>query len=160
MTPAQFRKERQAFITRIKKLIKPFLWESGYVHRENRGANGPRRKLKLWVPRDKKGNITNKEYVLPNAFIIEQMLGFSEEGVIVDQYAGGLTTLYFDSLPIEDMFRLENWMIRMLPKLTEYDVQSKAAAKKASKKPVNAPEVRTWQDELASQGMTSRGIRV
>lgn len=112
MTPTGYSAERRKLIRALKKTIAPYLRNSGYAHRE---ANGVTRPLKLWVPRDGSGEPTGKTYRLPRGFVVTSFEGFTEEGVITDSYGGGLVTTFWDGMPIEDLFRLQNWMNKMLP---------------------------------------------
>lgn len=126
MTPIEFSKERNALVAVLKKAIKPFLYESGYI----KGFGGDnKRPLKLWVPRDAKGKVTNKAYTLLNGFVIAEFEGFTEDGVIIDAFGHGLVTKDWPAIPIEDLYRLSNWVERMLPKLTAYDQLQKKQAK-------------------------------
>lgn len=138
MNPSDFVKERNALRQAVIKQIKPFFWESGYVKHPCSDKRAP---VMLWVPRDSKGNPTDKEYTLKGAFVLERIMGFTDEGVITDMEGHGLVTTYWDGLPIEDLYRLNQWMQRMLPKLTEYDKQQKAKAKVAKKSQQTTNEV-------------------
>jgi len=134
MTPAQFAKERKALVAAILAQVKGFFWESGYVKHP---ATDRREALKVWVPRDENGKLTDKSYTLRGGMVLDTFEGFTEEGVITDGFAGGLVTTYWNALPIEDLYRLNQWMQRMMPKLTVYDQRKKAAeqaAKRASRK--------------------------
>lgn len=131
MTPKEFSVERNRLVRAIKAQIAPFLYPSGY----RIGVIGKSRPLLLWVPKDKKGNPLRRSFKLQNALVIEDFEGFTEEGVIGDSYGHGLSVTYWNGIPIEDLFRLSNWMTRMLPKLAVND-QPKATPVK--RKPASA----------------------
>lgn len=105
MELAQYRKERRALISAIKKLVKPHLWPSGYVV-------GNKEPLKLWVPKDAVGNFTHKRFKLRSAFVAKEFEGFADDGVITDSYGGGIVTLFYEDIPLEDLFYLRNWAER------------------------------------------------
>lgn len=130
MTPANFTKQRKALVKAIIAQIKPFLWKSRYVRHTGRGESRP---LLIWVPRDANGKPLDKTYKLKGGFVLQEFEGFSEDGVITDSYGGGLATVYWGGLPIEDLYRLNQWMLRMLPKLTAYDQAAKEKAKSAAR---------------------------
>lgn len=113
MTPIQFSKERQTLQRKVQQMLRPHLKPSGYVRN-----SATREPLKLWVPRDKKGEATNKAYKLRGGFIVQEIEGFTQDGVIVDSFAGGLKTTAWSCMPIEDLYRLANWIEKWLPKLT------------------------------------------
>jgi hypothetical protein len=131
MTPKEFRAERNKLERAVKAQLAPYLYPSGY----RLGPIGQSRPLLLWVPRDKKGELLRKKFKLQGALLLhEGFEGFTEEGVIDDSYGHGLSTVFWKGIPIEDLFRLNNWLTRMLPKLTVNDrpKASKAPCKSAT----------------------------
>jgi hypothetical protein len=126
MTPVEFSQQRKALQRKVEKLIRPHLKPSGYVRNPE-----TREPLKLWVPRDKEGKLTCKSYKLRGGFVVQEIEGFSQDGVIVDGVVcpcGGLATTIWSAMPIEDLYRLANWMEQWLPKLT-HSVAAPAAAR-------------------------------
>jgi hypothetical protein len=116
MTPVEFVKERKALQRKVEKMLRPHLKPSGYVRNPV-----THEMLKLWVPRDKKGEATYKSYKLRGGFVVQEMEGFTQDGVIVDGVVcpcGGISTTAWSCMPIEDLYRLANWMEQWLPKLT------------------------------------------
>lgn len=130
MTPAEFVKERKALVKSILAQVKPFFWASGYVKHP---ATDRREYVQLWVPRSESGKYTEKSYTLKGGMVLDTFEGFTDEGVITDGFAGGLVTTYWEGIPIEDLYRLNQWMLRMMPKLTVFDQKKKADAKTAAK---------------------------
>ena len=56
------------------------------------------------------------KFKIRGLFMFEDGLeGFTEEGVIADTYAGGLATVYWKGVPIEDLYRINCWLERMQP---------------------------------------------
>lgn len=134
MTPAQFAKERKALVAAILAQVKGFFWTSGYV---SHPATDRRKNVELWVPRNDKGEPTMKSYSLRGGMVVGTFEGFTDEGVITGGYGHFMETTYWAGIPIEDLYRLHQWMQRMMPKLTVYDQRKKAAeqaAKRASRK--------------------------
>lgn len=130
MTPAQFNKERKALVKAILAQLKSFFWESGFVKNPATERRAP---VMLWVPRNAKGEPTMKSYSIRGALVISEISGFTEDGVITGGYGHMMVTTYWAGIPIEDLYRLNQWMLRMMPKLTTYDVAKKAAAKSAAR---------------------------
>ena len=91
---------KTATIKRIERRIAPHLWESGYVT----GPVGASRPLKLWIGSD------NKTWRL-NGLSVNEFFGIREDGLIVDGDGGGLVTLPFIGLSLEDLLRVERWTV-------------------------------------------------
>jgi hypothetical protein len=106
MTPAEFTRERKALLKAILAQIKPFFWVSGYVRNP---ATDRRENVPLWVPRNAKGELTLKSYSLKGGMVIDTFEGFTDEGVITDGTGGGMVTTYWHGIPIEDLYRLNQW---------------------------------------------------
>jgi hypothetical protein len=126
MTPTEFTKERKSLQGKVVKMLRPHLKPSGYVRNPT-----TREPLKLFVFRDGKGELTKKAYKLRGGFVIQEMEGFTQDGVITDGVlypCGGLSTTAWSCMPIEDLYRLANWLEQWLPKLT-HSVAVPAAAR-------------------------------
>jgi hypothetical protein len=105
MNTVNYRNERKAVISALKKILKPHLWQSGY----RKGPIGKSTPVHLWV--QQKGESQNKSFSLRGGFLIKSFEGFTAEGVVTE--AGcGLATCDYRELPIEDLFRLKNWATR------------------------------------------------
>ncbi len=109
-----YRQERKQLVASLKQCIRPLLHATGYVTRPTLAQADPQRFLQAWVPTDIRGKRTEKAYRL-NGFVLTQFDGFTANGVITDATAGGLATVEFDSLPLEDLFKLVSWAKRFLP---------------------------------------------
>lgn len=131
MTPAEFTRERKNLVKAILAQVQQYFWTSGYV---SRPATDQRKNVKLWAPRNAKGELTMKSYSLKGGMVVGTFEGFTEEGVITGGYGHYLETTYWAGIPIEDLYRLNQWMQRMMPKLTAYDQQKKAQEKAASRR--------------------------
>jgi hypothetical protein len=105
----EYRKLRTQLIRAIRKLVKPHFWESGYAGKNKKG-------LMLWVPKDTRGTPTYQTFKLNRNFVLTEFQGFSEEGVITDSFAGGLACTAYESLPLEDLYRLQAWAERRFGK--------------------------------------------
>lgn len=114
MTPKEFSAEKNKLLRAIKARIKPLLYPSGY----QTGSLAKRRPLLLWVPPLKRPSDIRKKIKIRGLFIFEEGFeGFTEDGVIADSYGGGLATVYWKGIPIEDLYRINCWLARMQPKL-------------------------------------------
>lgn len=92
--------EKKRLVSRLKRMIKPLLWQpNGYQD------------LKVFVFSKVKLQYT---YKLRNAIMLKEFEGFFNDGIIEDSYGGGLVTSDFQYYPIEDLIRLENFLIRKL----------------------------------------------
>lgn len=110
MQPIEYRQERKSLISSLRKLLKPYLWASGYRH-----GNGS---LLIWVPSDSKGKpLRDKIFKLKGGFVAQEFQGFTRDGLILDTFAGALVQKPFDELPMEDLFRLNLWATRYFGKL-------------------------------------------
>jgi len=101
---ATISKERSRLISELKKTIKPLLWTSGFV--DNDGA------VKIFAfDTAKVGKLNNHEtertYTI-NGLVVKKFLGFTEDGIIDDACGGGMATIPFKDMPIEDLFKIEN----------------------------------------------------
>ncbi|MDO8416570.1 MAG: hypothetical protein Q7S87_10215 [Agitococcus sp.] len=114
MDTATYRQERNRLTASIKKTVKPFLWKSGFRTRDAKGqGNG---NLFIWVPKNKADKPTGQQFSLRQGFVCVAFEGFTSEGVITDGFAGGLSTLNYECMPIEDLFRLHAWVVRKFVK--------------------------------------------
>jgi hypothetical protein len=105
-------REKKRVIARITESVAPHMWNSRY----RKGPIGQSRSLKLWVPMDDKQQPTGKTFTLRGGFVIKTFEGFSEEGLIVDSYGGGLVTSGYLKLPLEDLYKLEKFVEKRFAK--------------------------------------------
>lgn len=116
-------KELKRYITITKKQIiadimdkvKPFMWESGFVHHPKNLFDGLGKPLILYVFEsrttiDKHGNKDVEcAYKIINELYVE---GFTEHGAIItDAYGGGLATQDMKTMFIEELIALHSWVM-------------------------------------------------
>jgi hypothetical protein len=90
------RTERRRLMKRIRALVTPHFWESGF----RVGPLGSSRPMKLVAFKD--------DIDIPNAMgDVKSILGFCENGVIDNAYGGGCTTAPLAAFPLEDLYQLE-----------------------------------------------------
>jgi hypothetical protein len=126
--------ERRRLIRDIKRSVTPYLWDSGYVTRKDprkcRFAEGNRRPLRVWYPL-KNGKLTDKKWKLRGTYVLGEIEGLSEGGVVTDCGVGAIVTTGYDELPLEDLLRLMDWVrLTFLPLAqaqAEVSTQAKAA---------------------------------
>lgn len=108
---------RRGLLREVKALLEPHLWNSGYSKPLNpkQGIFGEKRPLRVWLPADKKGKVTFRDWPI-GGLVIEELQGFTEDGVIVDAAGGGLVTAYWRGIPTEDLALLVRWLKKHLPK--------------------------------------------
>lgn len=90
----------------LPTVIAAHLSDSGY----RQGPIGASKPLKVWVPRDAQGRPTMEAFPLTGGYAVPQFMGFTSTGVILDTAGGGLETMDFADLPIEDLQALDEWM--------------------------------------------------
>lgn len=112
----QIAHRRRAILREIQVMIEPHLWESGYrtALDPRKGILGGSRPLRLWMPRDRKGTVVDRDWAL-GGYVLETIQGVTEDGVIVDGAGGGLVTERWEGIPVEDLIRLQSWLRRKLP---------------------------------------------
>ena len=128
MTPQEFRAERKKLERAIKAQIAPLLYPTAYCL----GNIGESRPLLVWVPRDKKGNLSMRKIKLKGGLLLREFEGFTEEGAIYDTHGNTLSTMYWKDIPIEDLFRLNKWMTLMLPMLSLNDKATTSSGNRKS----------------------------
>ncbi len=112
----QIAHRRRAILREIRTMIEPHLWESGYRKAldPSKGFLGGSRSLRLWIPRDRKGEIVHRDWAL-GGYVLETIQGVTEDGAIVDGAGGGLVSERWEGIPVEDLVKLQSWLRRKLP---------------------------------------------
>ena len=98
-------KERRRVTKSLVAMIEPHLWASCYV--DSSEANG---RLMIYCMGTDKNNKAICYGI--NGYILTQFEGFVKDGVITDSYGGGLAQLSFDETPVEDLLKLEKYLIK------------------------------------------------
>lgn len=107
--------QRRYLTKRIRKMLEPHLWESGFRKAldPNKGILGGTRALRIWIPKDANGEVINKSWRI-NGYVVEEIEGITEDGAIVDSFCA-IVTCDWGGMPIEDLIKIERWLERMLP---------------------------------------------
>lgn len=105
---------KKNIIRRLKNHIKPLLRDSGYV------ANGRVSASHRWWPNKRKGKSfqlccwnDNENRIISSGIVIESVLGFCTNGVIIDASAGGLVWVDWKQCPMEDLLLVEKMLKTM-----------------------------------------------
>lgn len=98
ITIRQVSAEKAHTIRRIKAIVYPHMWESGYVT----GPLGASRHVKLWIG-------SERPTFRINGLMVDVCEGVAEDGMIVDGGGGGLVTKDFRDIPLEDLLKIERW---------------------------------------------------
>lgn len=108
---SDFMRQKRALIAEIKKMVRPLLRDSGYNKAldPKKGILGPGRPWRIWCP-----NQGDKVFKLTRAFVLTEFIGISEDGPITDAYGHGASWTAYEGLPVEDLFRLRNWLQRRI----------------------------------------------
>lgn len=107
--------QRRFLTQRIRKMLEPHMWESGYRTAVNRskGILGGSRALRIWIPKDAEGNAMNRTWRI-GGYVVDEIEGVTEEGPIVDSHCA-ILTCDWGAIPIEDLIKIERWLEKMLP---------------------------------------------
>ena len=105
----EIQKKKKELVREIMKVVKPHMWQSGYVKGALFSNQG---NLKIFIfPKDKRGEM---RYYKLKGFTASNdgFIGFTEENAIaVDAHGGGLSTARLIDLSIENLFILHYWVI-------------------------------------------------
>jgi hypothetical protein len=106
-----FMKMKRKLIREIQRLIRPLLYDSGYRKAldPRKGILGPTRAWKVWTP-----NAKQDFFKLRGGYKLTEFVAFYEDGLITDAYGGGAVFETYNDFPVEDLFRLRNWVLRKL----------------------------------------------
>ena len=119
ITMKQINADKKVLASKLDQLISPVMWESGFVkdRRPMLNVTGmvADEHLKLYVfRRDCKEAGALIERKVPRISSFQgndgAFGGYVEGGVITDGYAGGLVTLSYSCMPIEDLLLLLSWV--------------------------------------------------
>lgn len=106
MLKRQIRNTRLRLTTAIMKIVRPAMWESGYVH--GLGDSTPLKLVCFPNNRAYKPRLKNT-FSLANEYT--GIYGFTEkDAVITDAYGGGLVTNSLHDMEIEDLITLFSWV--------------------------------------------------
>jgi hypothetical protein len=124
----EIEKRRKQVAREIAAMMKPHLWESGYVGGPRVVPFGEKKpRLKLWVPMNKNGKPSNKSWALRHAFCIERIEGFTENGPIIDSGAGMIVDAAYLDFPVEDLLKLHDFVRFTILPFIKRDAAVKAA---------------------------------
>lgn len=95
---------KRRLINSIMKIVRPYLWESGYVKHRESGAL----KIIAWD--------SNKYYKIKGVSF--ELGGFTEDAdIITDAYGGGLATCSLSSLSIHELIKIWSWVVNNKKKI-------------------------------------------
>lgn len=97
---------RRSLIAEIKRLLKPHMWESGFVRR--RLSPEVNEYEKVWLRKDQAPIKINGCYML------QEFVGFTQDAIIVDAYVG-ISTLGFSGVCTDDLLKIRNWIVQNVP---------------------------------------------
>lgn len=97
MTQTTIRSQRKKLTRAIMKLVAPRLHGSGYVGVQ---LTVFKRERKIRYPL--------------SSCLEEGIMGFTQDGIITDAYGGGLMTVGYDQVCLEDLIKINN-MVKKVP---------------------------------------------
>lgn len=95
------RDARKALATEIRSLVEPFMRNSLF----RSDAGGDLRVCMFAEVAHQTGGTTRKRKLRGGTWLTE-FLGFSENGIVVDQWCDGLAETSYDDVPVEDLVRV------------------------------------------------------
>lgn len=96
--PKEIARIKRHLIREIRKRVEPLFWESGFVSGTPEARTG-----RLLEPRGLRVFVFRREQgYRANGYVLDQVRGFCEHGVITEVYVGMATHAYED-LPVEDL---------------------------------------------------------
>lgn len=102
------RNTKNRLVNSIMKVVRPAMWESGYVHHDRHLLDGTGRPLFIFV-----FDIEKDTCYKLRGNVVTEFSGFTEDNaVIVDAVGGGLHSIDMLGLPVEDLIRLWCWVER------------------------------------------------
>lgn len=104
MTRTQIALKKRGFIARIKRIVAPYFWKTGYV-----GVEGFFFEEHAGRPTRSMGRAVHSEGLKTvRGFVKCEREGF---GIAEDAYAGGLVTVMFACYCLEDLITIEKWLL-------------------------------------------------
>jgi hypothetical protein len=105
--PRAIARTKRKLIAQIQATILPFLHGSGFSNSKTGKT------LQLFAFESKKEFLITRKIRGSISHVLEEgFQGYTEYGLIMDCYAGGLATCHYEELCIEDLFKLLNFTIR------------------------------------------------
>lgn len=124
MTSTDIKIVRETLESAFKKMLEPYLQKSEFLRK---AVARDRSKLRLWMPKNLAGKATLKVYPLLGGLLVKEFQGFSEDGVVLACEGESLDAVKWANIPVEDLFRLQDWALVMIPKLTRFEHKTKCA---------------------------------
>jgi hypothetical protein len=103
---------KRRICSRLRHMVRPLLWRaSGFSGDDGKG-------LRIFIF-DIAG--LQELYKIRRVISIPEdgIEGFTSDGIIEDGYGGGMVTGRFEQYALEDLIRLENFLVRMLPRFRD-----------------------------------------
>jgi hypothetical protein len=104
MNNLKLREAKKRIVRRIMSLVKPHQHNTGYIFRHE-----PREYVRIWMPRKDRRCVS-----IPRNLVATSILGITQEGIAESAYGGGLLTVYWSGIPIEDLNRIERFVSQRL----------------------------------------------
>lgn len=114
ITQEMLRAHRRQICKNLKQLLRPHCKESGYRVRDGRGGSTP---MLVWHekkrPSDPKSDV--KVFRIRGSMVIDEFEGLTPTSLVEEFYLGAVT-LDFKDLPIEDLIKLQAWVLAKFAK--------------------------------------------
>jgi len=90
MNNLTIREEKKRLVRKILKLVRPKMYVSGFVDKNNQG-------IKIWK--------SSNQISMPKNLVVKDLFGVTEDGIITDVWIG-MVVQSWKSIPIEDLIRI------------------------------------------------------
>ena len=104
MNNLKLREAKKRIVRQIMSLVKPHQHNTGYIYKYE-----PREYVRIWMPRKDRKCVS-----IPRNLVATSILGITQEGIAESAYGGGLLTVYWKGIPIEDLYRIERFVSKKL----------------------------------------------
>ena len=92
---------KQKLIDRINQEVAPHLVDRSFLLGNNKYQF---ENMRIWAP--------NEVWSFSGQFVLNQMVGITEQGVLADNNEGGLRVIKLESCPLEDLIALDDWVTK------------------------------------------------
>lgn len=110
ITQEKLRAHRRQLCRSLGRLLRPHCLESGYRERDSRGNSTP---MMVWHEKGRNGD--PKTFRVRGSMMFDEFQGFTPTALVEEFYVGAVTRDFKD-LPIEDLIKLQAWVLAKFAK--------------------------------------------
>jgi hypothetical protein len=102
MNNLTLREEKRRLVRRILLMVRPVWRKTGYYRTDQE-------RVLIWTP-----GKHNQAIAMPRNLVVQNILGVTQDGIAEDAEFGGLVTIYWPAIPVEDLIRIERFVRKRL----------------------------------------------